>query len=79
MVLLFGMVIGQTREMQVSALSKKLILPAVNTSEFGDCKIIEASHALANLLSGLEVMATDFFEFFATLMFEIVFPEIETK
>ena len=79
MALFFGIVIGQTREIQVSALSKKLMLPAVNTSEFGDCKIIELSHSLANLLSDLEVMAIDFFEFFATLMFEIVFPEIETK
>jgi len=36
-------------------------------------------HAFANLLSGFDVIAIDFLVIFATFMFEMVFPEIETK
>jgi hypothetical protein len=47
---LFGMIIVQIIEMQVSALSKKLILPAVKTSEFGDESIMDESQDFASLL-----------------------------
>jgi hypothetical protein len=47
---LFGITIGQTREMQVRALSKKLMLPAVKTSEFGEESIMAESQDFTSLL-----------------------------
>ena len=55
------------------------MLPAVKISLLGAVRRIVLSEALASLLSGFEVMAVDLFAIFATLMFMIVFPDIETK
>ena len=72
-------VIFFTKEIQVNALSKNEILPAVKTSLFGAESKIVSSEAFASLLLGLDVMAIAFFAIFATLMLVIVFPDIDTK
>ena len=75
----FGIVIVLTKEMQINALSKNEMLPAVNTSLFGETSKIVSLETFVSLLWGLEVIAVAFFAIFATLMFVIVFPDIETK
>jgi len=75
----FGIVIFFTKETHVKALSKNEMLPAVKIPLFGAVRRMISSEALASILSGFEVMAVDLFAIFATLMFVIVFPDIETK
>ena len=79
MSLFFGIEIYLTREIQVIALYKKLMLPAVKTSELMDCSILDLLQDVTSLLLALEVIAIELFAIFATLIFEMVFPEIETK
>ena len=56
-----------TKEIQVNALSKNEILPAVNIPELGEERRINLSDAFASLLRGLEVMAVVFFCNFGNL------------
>lgn len=68
-----------TREIQVRALARKLMLPAVWIPVFLNFNGITLSHTLPSRLFGFAVIAIEFLELFASLMFDIVFPEMDIK